>query len=49
MERPVVNLHLMLCIAAIIIGVLIFASVLHVNLHQGVGVILVTLGILLAL
>ena len=49
MERPVVNLHLVLCIAAIILGVLVFANVLHVNLHEGVGLILATLGVLLAL
>jgi len=48
-ERPAVNLHLVLCVIAIIIGVLVFANVLHVNLHQGVGLVIVTLGILLAL
>jgi hypothetical protein len=44
-----VNLHLVLCIVAIILGVLVFANVLHVNQHEGVGLILATLGILLAL
>jgi len=48
-ERPVVNLHLVLCIVAIILGVLVFANVLHVNAHEGVGLILATIGILLAL
>ena len=49
MERPVVNLHLVLCIVAIIVGVLVFANVLHVNAHEGFGLVLVALGVLLAL
>jgi len=48
--RPAVNLHLVLCIVAIIVGVLIYANVIHVaSLHAAVGVLLVALGVLLAL
>lgn len=48
-ERPVVNLHLVLCFIAIIVGVLVFAKVLDVNLDQGIGLVIVTLGVLFAL
>lgn len=48
-ERPAVNVHLVLCVVAIIVGVLVFANVFHVNLHQGIGLVLVALGVLLAL
>jgi hypothetical protein len=41
--------HLALCIVALIIGVLVFANVLHVNLHQGIGLTISVIAILLAL
>ena len=41
------SLHLILCVAAIVVGCLIFFGVFHPNQHQGVGLIMATLGVLL--
>lgn len=50
-QRPTIdfNLHAILCIITIILGVLVFAKVVDVNLDQGVGLILAALGVLLLL
>lgn len=42
------SLHVVVCVVAIIVGVLIYANVIHVSsVHEGVGVLLAALGILL--
>jgi hypothetical protein len=42
-----VTLRLILCIVAIVVGVLMFVDALHVGAaHKGLGVVEVTLGIL---
>lgn len=48
-QRPDFNLHAILCVVTIILGVLIFANVIHVAPHQGVGLILTVFGVLLLL
>lgn len=47
--RPVLGLHLLLCVVALIVGLLVFGNVFHVNLHEGVGLIIAVVAILLAL
>lgn len=46
---PAVTLHLILCVVALILGVLIFANVIHVQPHQSTGLIVSVVAILLAL
>jgi hypothetical protein len=50
MTRPEPNLHLLLCLVAFALGVLIFANVLHVtSLHAAVGIIIGVVAVLAAL
>ncbi len=50
MTRPEPTLHSLLCILAIIAGVLFWAGTLHVDsLHVAVGILLAALGLLLLL
>lgn len=50
MTRPEPTLHLLLCLIAFAIGVLIFANVLHVTtLHAAVGIIIAVVAVLSAL
>jgi hypothetical protein len=48
--RPEPSFHLLLCLVAFAIGVLIFANVIHVStLHAGVGLVIAVVAILSAL
>lgn len=50
MTRPEPSLHILLCLIAFAVGVLIFANVIHVStLHAGVGLIIAVVAVLLAL
>lgn len=48
-QRPVLNVHLVLCLIALIIGVAVFFNGIHVNQHEGFGLVIAILAILLAL
>ena len=49
MTRPEPTLHLLLCLVAFAVGVLIFADVVHVSsLHAAAGVIIAIVAVLSA-
>jgi hypothetical protein len=49
-SRPEPSLHLLLCLIAFAVGVLVWANVFHVNtLHAAAGLIVVVVAVLSAL
>ena len=48
-ERPVISLHLLLCVVALIIGVAVFFGGIDVNHQHGFGLVIAIVAILFAL
>lgn len=41
------SIHMLLCVAAVVAGALVFFGVFHPNQHQSTGIILAAVGVLL--